>query len=124
MTPAVADECQGKQSRSVLVFTDNNEELTLPLNIALQQPAFQKNNADWNGGGIAIRAVDGWEIFHAPENNNDHCSHTDNLPQPWWAVDLFEAKNIAFVKITNVKVPRKFPQYILYKYYLASEKVI
>ena len=108
-------------------FTDKNEELSMPVNIALHHPAFQKDGSEyWTGTGNATLAVDG---YAAPENSNDHCSHTDKLPQPWWAVDLFEAMNIAIVKITNFRITkvehlRKFPQYILFKYYLASEKVI
>ena len=102
-------------------FTDKNEDLTMPLNIALFQPALQKKDSYWNGTWKATCAVD---AYFAPENAKNHCSQTYKLTQPWWAVDLRVAKNIAFVKINN-KIPlRKFPQYILFKYYLASEKVI
>ena len=67
-----------------------------PVNLALNQPTFQKDDGSW--GGLASRAVDGNTAALYDMNS---CTHTYSTPQPWWAVDLGQVTNIASVKITN-----------------------
>ena len=82
------------------------------LNLALNKPAFQKDDGVW--GGLASRAVDG---NSAAEWVKSSCTHTNISPQAWWAVDLGQTTHIAAVKITNRQEGRKFAQNPLIKPY-------
>ena len=93
----------------MLYVTDSISTVINPVNLALNQPAFQKDgDANW---GTASRAVDG---YIAAQYTKSSCTHTNKLPQPWWAVDLGKTMNIAFVTITNRLKVCKLAQYILF----------
>ena len=70
-----------------------------PVNIVLHKPAYQSSTDAHNIPSQASNANDG--DFRTRWNVDRTCSHTNNNPQAWWAVDLLRNYTLAYVTLTN-----------------------
>ena len=68
------------------------------MNIALKKPAYQSSTDSPVDKCEARFAVDG---DRGTNWSQDPCSHTDNDPQAWWAVDLGQVYMLDYVTLTN-----------------------
>ena len=75
-------------------------EIKFSVNIVLRKPAFQSSTVDRPfTTSDASNANDG--DFRTNWDHDRACSHTEQHPGSWWAVDLLRNYTIVYVTLTN-----------------------